>query len=41
MGRVTTPDVTSGAALPLASDAGSFTTGEIMPIDGGCDRSSV
>ncbi|QLH77882.1 SDR family oxidoreductase [Halosimplex rubrum] len=41
MERVATPDEISGAALYLASDAASFTTGEIITIDGGYDRSSV
>jgi NAD(P)-dependent dehydrogenase (short-subunit alcohol dehydrogenase family) len=41
MARVATPEEISGAALYLASDAASFTTGEILTIDGGYDRSSV
>ncbi|WP_123538757.1 SDR family NAD(P)-dependent oxidoreductase [Halosimplex salinum] len=41
MDRVATPDEISGAALYLASDAASFTTGEILTIDGGYDRFSV
>ena len=41
MNRVATPDEISGAALYLASDAASFTTGEIITIDGGYDRFSV
>ena len=35
MERVATPDEVSGAVLSLASDAASFTTGEILTIDGG------
>ncbi|MFB6150521.1 MAG: SDR family NAD(P)-dependent oxidoreductase [Haloarculaceae archaeon] len=41
MDRVATPDEISGAALYLASDAASFTTGEIITVDGGYDRFSV
>lgn len=41
MGRVATPDEISGIALYLASDAASFTTGEVITIDGGYDKSSV
>lgn len=41
MGRVATPDEISGAAVYLASDAASFTTGEIITVDGGYDDSSV
>ncbi|MCD2203661.1 SDR family NAD(P)-dependent oxidoreductase [Halobacterium sp. KA-6] len=40
MGRVATPDEISGAAIYLGSDAASFTTGEIITIDGGYDDSS-
>ncbi|WP_313691822.1 SDR family NAD(P)-dependent oxidoreductase [Halorarum halobium] len=41
MGRVATPDEISGAAVYLASDAASFTTGEVLTVDGGYDDSSV
>lgn len=41
MDRVATPEEIGGAALYLASDAASFTTGEIVTIDGGYDRFSV
>lgn len=41
MGRVANPDEISGIALYLASDAASFTTGEVITIDGGYDKSSV
>lgn len=41
MGRVATPDEVSGAAVYLASDAASFTTGEVVTVDGGYDDSSV
>lgn len=40
MGRVATPDEISGAAIYLGSDAASFTTGEIITIDGGYDDSA-
>lgn len=41
MGRVATPDEISGAAIYLASDAASFTTGEIVTVDGGYDDSAL
>lgn len=40
MGRVATPDEISGAAIYLGSDAASFTTGEIITVDGGYDDSA-
>lgn len=40
MGRVATPDEISGAVIYLGSDAASFTTGEIITIDGGYDDSA-
>lgn len=41
MERVATPDEIAGAAVYLASDAASFTTGEVITVDGGYDSSSV
>ena len=41
MERVATPDEIAGAAVYLASDAASFTTGEVITVDGGYDNSSV
>jgi len=41
MDRVATPDEMSGAAIYLASDAASFTTGQVITVDGGYDASSV
>lgn len=41
MERVATPNEIAGAAVYLASDAASFTTGEIITIDGGYNNSSV
>ncbi len=40
MERVATPDEITGAAVYLASDAASFTTGEIVRVDGGYDDSA-
>lgn len=40
MGRVATPDEIAGSAVYLASDAASFTTGEIVTVDGGYDDSA-
>ena len=41
MERVATPDEIAGAAVYLASDAASFTTGEVITVDGGYNSSSV
>jgi NAD(P)-dependent dehydrogenase (short-subunit alcohol dehydrogenase family) len=41
MQRFGTPDEVVGAALYLASDASSFTTGQIIPVDGGYLASGV
>ena len=35
MGRVATPDEVTGLVLWLCSDAASYTTGAIIPVDGG------
>jgi NAD(P)-dependent dehydrogenase (short-subunit alcohol dehydrogenase family) len=35
LGRIGTPDEISGAVLYLVSDAASFTTGQILAVDGG------
>lgn len=40
MERVATPDEIAGLALYLASDAASFTTGEVIRVDGGYDNSA-
>ena len=40
MGRVATPDEMVGTAIYLASDAASFTTGEVITVDGGYDDSA-
>lgn len=39
--RVADPDEVAGAAVYLASDAASFTTGEVLTVDGGYDRSAL
>ncbi|MBV0926153.1 SDR family oxidoreductase [Halomicroarcula limicola] len=39
--RVAQPDEIAGAAVYLASDAASFTTGEMIKVDGGYDDSSL
>lgn len=41
MERVATPDEMVGGALYLASDAASFTTGEVIRVDGGYDDSAL
>jgi NAD(P)-dependent dehydrogenase (short-subunit alcohol dehydrogenase family) len=35
MGRIALPDEIKGLALLLASPAGSYITGAVIPIDGG------
>jgi NAD(P)-dependent dehydrogenase (short-subunit alcohol dehydrogenase family) len=35
MGRVGTPDDLAGALLFLAGRAGAYTTGAVLPLDGG------
>lgn len=35
LGRIGTPEEVSGAVLYLASDAASFTTGQVLAVDGG------
>jgi NAD(P)-dependent dehydrogenase (short-subunit alcohol dehydrogenase family) len=39
--RVAEPTDVAGTAVYLASDAAAFTTGEIVTVDGGYDRSSL
>lgn len=39
--RVAKPDDIASTAVYLASDAAAFTTGEIITVDGGYDRSSL
>ena len=41
MERVAAPEDIAGAAVYLASDAASFTTGEIITVDGGYDDSAL
>ncbi|MFD1643971.1 SDR family NAD(P)-dependent oxidoreductase [Halohasta litorea] len=41
MERVAQPEEIAGAAVYLASDAASFTTGEIITVDGGYDDSAL
>ncbi|GCF16157.1 D-threitol dehydrogenase [Haloarcula mannanilytica] len=41
MERVAEPDEIAGAAVYLASDAASFTTGEMITVDGSYDNSSL
>ena len=38
MGRFGTPDEVANAALFLASDLSSFTTGADIPVDGGINQ---
>lgn len=40
MNRVADPQEIAGMAIYLASDAASFTTGEVVTVDGGYDRSA-
>jgi NAD(P)-dependent dehydrogenase (short-subunit alcohol dehydrogenase family) len=35
MGRVGTPEDMAGIAIYLASRAGAYTTGAVIPVDGG------
>ena len=39
--RVADPDDIAGTAVYLASDAAAFTTGEVITVDGGYERSSL
>lgn len=41
MPRVATPDEIVGTAIYLASDAASFTTGEVITVDGGYSPASI
>jgi NAD(P)-dependent dehydrogenase (short-subunit alcohol dehydrogenase family) len=41
LNRIASPGEIAGAAVYLASDAASFTTGEIVTVDGGYDRSAL
>jgi NAD(P)-dependent dehydrogenase (short-subunit alcohol dehydrogenase family) len=41
LGHIAGTEEIAGAAVYLASDAASFTTGEVMTIDGGYDRSAL
>jgi NAD(P)-dependent dehydrogenase (short-subunit alcohol dehydrogenase family) len=41
MKRFGLPEEIVGAAIYLASDASSFTTGQIIPVDGGHQASGV
>ena len=41
LGRIASTDEIAGAAVYLASDAAAFTTGEVVTVDGGYDRSAL
>ncbi|SFT05530.1 SDR family NAD(P)-dependent oxidoreductase [Halostagnicola kamekurae] len=41
LNRVADSDEIAGTAVYLASDAASFTTGEVLTVDGGYDRSAL